>query len=137
MKLVQAILITAALVTPTTAIAGTVVTNSTVNRNSYGHGTSEFSSIRNSAGSQDNFSQSIKAEALGDFANSSVTLKDGKLSGGATASTNRPVDPIAIITNATQSEKLTFTQSDVGRGYETYQFNGNEYSHSVSSDSTF
>ncbi len=46
------------------ALAGTVVTNTTTNRTAGGTGHSEFASSRNSVGIQDNYSQSLKVESL-------------------------------------------------------------------------
>lgn len=118
------------------AFAGTVVTNSTTNRNSWGTGRSEFSSIRNASGTQSNYSQSLKMESLGDRAASSVIFQNGNFTGSATASTGRPVDPYSISSYASQKEQLSFTQNDTLKATEQYNFNGNEYSHSVSSDSS-
>lgn len=119
----------------TSAFAGSVVTNSTTTRNVYGHGKTEFSSVRNSTGTQENFSQSVKAESYAPHATASVTLKDGKLSGTATGSTS-PInpDPIAIIVNSSQKETVTYSQQDISKGYEQFSFNGNEYTHQVQTD---
>lgn len=132
----ESIIVVASLAITSPSFAGTQVVNSTTNRNSWGSGKSQFTSIKNSAGSQDNFSQSIKAESYAPNATASATLKNGQLSGTATGSTN-PVnpDPVAIITNATQTERLTFTQQDTASGFEKYNFVENGYIHQVSADS--
>lgn len=122
----------------TSAFAGTLVTNTTNNKVSVGQGYTDFSSVRNSTGSQDNFSQSLKMESYAPNASASVTFQNGQLFGSAWGTTNPTnPDPVAISSYANQRETVSFTQQDNVKGYEQYNFVENGYSHSVSSDSTF
>jgi hypothetical protein len=122
----------------TSAFAGTLVTNTTNNKVSVGQGYTDFSSVRNSTGNQDNFSQSLKMESEAPNASASVTFQNGQVFGNAWGTTNPTnPDPVAISSYATQRETVSFTQQDNAKGYEQYNFVENGYSHSVSSDSTF
>lgn len=121
---------------PSAAFAGTVVTNSTNTRFAVGSGTVSSYNTRTASGSQDNFSQSVKAESYAPNATASVNLYNGQLSGSAWGSTN-PInpDPVAIITNSSQREYLTFTENSGSVGLDKYTFTETGYSHQVSSDS--
>lgn len=133
----KALLITTAiLVMSVPAIAGTAVNNTTTIRNSTGSGRTDFSSLRNSVGMQDNYSQSIKFESTAPSAAAAVEFKNGSFTGNAWGTTNPTnPDPIAIGSYASQRETINFTQTDSMNGFETYGFTENMTDHRVSSDS--
>lgn len=135
----KALLITTAiLVMSVPAIAGTAVNNTTTIRNSTGSGRTDFSSLRNSVGVQDNYSQSLKMESFAPAASASVDFRNGSFTGNAWGA-NNPTnpDPVAVGSYASQRETINFTQTDAVSGFETYGFTEHMTDHRVSSDSDF
>lgn len=105
------------------ALAGTGVMNSTTIRHSTGHGKLEFNSYENYNKVQQNTSESIKVETFSGDQNTSIaTYKNGKLSGTAISTNNVPIDPVAIITVANQSETVNIAGGTVLSGFEKYNF---------------
>lgn len=126
---------TATLALSSTAFAGTSVTNSTTVRKSFGNFSTDTSLVRNSNGTQTNFSQSLKMESLAPNAFASVNFSGGNFTGTAWGSTANPVDPYAIGTYSSQNEFVTSSEAIKVNSleYGTYTEVGTD--HVVSSDS--
>lgn len=118
------------------AFAGTSVTNEYEHKNIYnGTSTTIINVDAYKEYTQYNTSDSIKVETYGGDTNiSTATYKNGQLSGSAISTNNVAVDPVAIITVASQKETVFgFENVDV-HTVETYNFSGNTFKHTVSSD---
>jgi hypothetical protein len=119
------------------AMADTSVTNTWNNRHDYnGMGTRETTVNRMVTGSQINESQSIKFVAdKGTFNTVNIRFDGTKYTGSGTSSNQQPVDPVVYSSYVKQTENLQISETVNSFNNETYQFNANSYSHSVSAES--
>jgi hypothetical protein len=84
---------------------------------------------------QVNTSDAIKVETYGGTVNNSTATYNGTtLTGTGTSSNTTVVDPTAIITVASQKETVLGTVDISVDTLEKYNFSGNTYTHTVTSD---
>ena len=103
-------------------LAASSVSNSHTVRHTHGHGKVTVNNKRVANGTQYNFSQTLKIDAVGENAGSHINFYGGHFYGGGWATNVENPDPFVMGGHSTQNEYVNFNDVTIIDSFEVYNF---------------